>query len=173
MHRTHSLIQSHLLLIVLLFSTPASSQETSVCSEQQPETGTSALCNRAQEFLLETHAEAIRYGRQEYIAHVLLEEKFVSGRFSTKTDAWKTETAGDYFDNMLDSFIGGRDNGSLDRFVARSPAFTQYLLSFPEDFALVSELQVAYHIAEQDAIQTEEDAKQAALRRLIETLDSN
>ncbi len=130
--------------------------------------------------IMKKHADAIPIGKDEYVSNVLQEEKFVQGRYASKPDNWKAEKATGYFDSQFNSFITGNDNGSLGRFVTRSPDFTSYILAFANDFPLAGELEKEHHIAKYDTIISEQNAlqqasreRQEALKRLIALLAEN
>lgn len=123
--------------------------------------------------IMRKHAEAIPIGKDEYVENVLQEDKFVQGRYAKKSEDWKAEKAQGYFDSQFDSFIVGNDNGSLGRFVSRSPTFTSYILAFKDDFPLAGELEKEYKIADLRSERQASQARQQALKKLISLLSEH
>lgn len=131
------------------------------------------------------HADAITIGEQEFLANMQQDPEL-----NGLTD----EDFSAYRDELLDAFLDGTDNTTLNEFVTYAPAFTEYVLAFPADFAFAEDLQLTINnaasrarIAEGQArieelqartaasrARSEEyRAQTAALRRLQDALQGN
>ncbi len=76
--------------------------------------------------------DIVRAGIQEQIQWTLLSEKYVTGRYSEKTDEWKEKKAKRTVLTRLNGFFKWVQNSSSEYLLKYSPEFTQNLLNSEE-----------------------------------------
>ncbi len=129
------------------------------------------------------HAQAIELAEEEFLQNISVDPE-LAGLSEDDFTAYR--------DELLYGFLDGTDNSSLAEFVRYAPAFTEYVLTFPADFAFSEDLARAVsiaeseaniaeseaniaeseaNIAESEANIAEQNARQAALDRLIGNLE--
>lgn len=107
------------------------------------------------------HAEAITIGEQEFLANMQQDPEL---------DGLTDEDFIAYRDEILNDFLDGTDNSTLNEFVTYAPAFTEYVLTFPADFVFAEDMKRTVNIAETQASITEQKAIRA--EQFIDNMES-
>ncbi|MBU2934520.1 MULTISPECIES: hypothetical protein [Pacificibacter] len=107
------------------------------------------------------HADAITIGEQEFLSNI---------RRDPELEGLTDEDFIAYRDEILDAFLDGTDNSTLIEFVTYAPSFTEYVLTFSNDFVFAEDLPRVVNIAESERKIAEQNARQAALARLINNI---
>jgi len=131
------------------------------------------------EQIFSDHAQAIEIGRSEFLT--FWETRDPDEDYSDYSDEERSEV----WDDTLEAFFGGIDDGGTEYMALYAPAFSQYLLEQIPPFSLANELRAEAKLihldvqitgqnriqAEQNRIQAYENRRQEAIRELIKTLE--
>ncbi|MFT5799804.1 MAG: adenylate kinase family enzyme [Candidatus Azotimanducaceae bacterium] len=101
------------------------------------------------------HADAIELGEQEFVGNMSRDPEL---------EGLTTEDFIAYRDELLNAFLDGSDNSTLNEFVTYAPAFTEYVLTFPADFVFAEDLRRVDNIAELQDSRAEIQANIAELQ---------
>ncbi len=110
------------------------------------------------------HADAIAIGEQEFLSNI---------RQDPQLEGLTDQEFSAYRDEILDTFLDGTDNSllQLEEIVSYAPAFTEYVLEFPDDFAFAEHLQIVVNIAEKERHIAELQRSTAEIKRRIAQQD--